>query len=290
MGEQTWQDYLAILLRRRWWFLGPFGGVLIAAFGEGWCFAIDAVSYVAVIASLLMMHLARRGHEDVTASKVLAELRTGWNYAMAFVPIRATLILLAIISMAGTPYAVLMPAIAATEMRGGPNTLGLLMTSTGVGALCAALYLAQRESVVGLGRVIMYAPLVFGVGLVAFSFTTSLVLACVVLAVAGFGFMMHLAATNTFLQTLVDEALRGRVMSFYTMAFFGTVPVGSLLGGVVADRLGAPLTVRISGIACLAAAAWFASQLPAIRAVVRPIYRERGILTMPVIDTGAKTL
>jgi MFS family permease len=164
------------------------------------------------------------------------------------------------------------------------------MTSTGVGALTGALYLAQRETVVGLGRIIMYATLLFGAGLVAFSMTTSLWLACVVLAIAGCGFMVHLAATNTILQTIVEERLRGRVMSFYTMAFFGTVPIGSLLGGVIADRFGAPVTVRVSGIVCLIGGAWFAYKLPAIRAVVRPIYRERGIITVPVVDAGGKTL
>jgi MFS family permease len=144
--------------------------------------------------------------------------------------------------------------------------------------------------VVGLGRIIMYATLAFGAGLIAFSATTSLWFACAVLAIAGMGFMVQLAATNTVLQTIVEERLRGRVMSFYTMAFFGTVPIGSLIGGVIADRFGAPVTVRVSGVVCLAAGAWFAYRLPAIRAVIRPIYRERGIITVPAVDTGAKTL
>ena len=164
------------------------------------------------------------------------------------------------------------------------------MTATGVGALSGALYLASRESVVGLGRIIMYATFAFAAGLTAFSLTTSLWLACALLAVAGAGFMVHLAATNTILQTIVEERLRGRVMSFYTMAFFGTVPIGSLLGGVIADRVGAPMTVGMSGVVTFAAATWFASRLPAIRAVVRPIYRERGIITVPAVDAGGKTL
>ena len=271
--------------------IGPsIGGLLIAGFGEGWCFAIDAISYLAVIASLLAMRVDRRPHDGTVEMHLLDELRHGWNYVLHSVPIRSALTLVAIVSTAGTPYTVLMPAIAAVELHGGPNTLGLLMTATGVGALTGALYLAQRETVVGLGRIIMYATLVFGVGLVAFSMTTSLWMACVVLAIAGGGFMVHLAATNTILQTIVEERLRGRVMSFYTMAFFGTVPIGSLLGGVIADRFGAPITVRLSGIVCLAGGAWFAYQLPAIRAVVRPIYRERGIITVPAVDTGGKTL
>jgi MFS family permease len=164
------------------------------------------------------------------------------------------------------------------------------MASAGVGALAGALYLASRESVLGLGRVIMYATFLFGGSLVGFSRTHSLLLAAVLLALVGAGFMMQLAATNTFLQTIVEERLRGRVMSFYTMAFFGTVPIGSLIGGAVAERVGAPLTIALSGLVCLMAGAWFAWRLPALRALVRPVYRELGILTVPAVDAGAKTL
>jgi len=209
---------------------------------------------------------------------------------MQSVPIRSALLLVALVSMAGTPYTVLMPAIAAQVLHGGPNTLGILMTSVGVGALSGALYLAQRESVVGLGRLIMYAAIVFGVGLVGFSFTSTLWTACLLLAITGLGFMVQLAATNTLLQTIVEENLRGRVMSFYTMAFFGTVPIGSLLGGLLADKYGSPVTVRVSGIVCVVGGAWFAYKLPAIREAVRPIYRRLGIITVPAVDTGAKTI
>jgi len=271
--------------------IGPsIGGVLIAAFGEGWCFAIDAISYIAVIASILAMRVAPRVHHKAAEMHLLEELHHGWKYVFHSIPIRSALLLVAIVSTAGTPYTVLMPAIAAQVLHGGPNTLGLLMTGTGVGALTGALYLAQRESVVGLGRIIMWASAVFGIGLVIFSLTTSLWPAFLVLAIAGGGFMIHLAATNTILQTIVEERLRGRVMSFYTMAFFGTVPIGSLLGGIMAERYGATRTVLVSGIICLAGSAWFAYKLPAIRAVIRPIYRERGIITVPAVDTGAKTL
>jgi predicted MFS family arabinose efflux permease len=264
--------------------------VLIAAFGEGWCFAIDAISYVAVIASIVAMHVRPRARQETAEMHLLEELHHGWKYVFHSIPIRSALLLVAIVSMAGTPYTVLMPAIAAQVLHGGPNTLGLLMTGTGVGALIGALYLAQRESVVGLGRIIMWASAVFGIGLVIFSLTTSLWPAFLVLAIAGCGFMIQLAATNTILQTIVEERLRGRVMSFYTMAFFGTVPIGSLLGGIMADHYGATRTVLVSGIICLAGSAWFAYKLPAIRAVIRPIYRERGIITVPAVDTGAKTL
>jgi MFS family permease len=271
--------------------IGPsIGGLLIAGFGEAWCFAIDALSYLAVIGSIVAMRVAPRERHEAAEMHLLEELHHGWKYVLHSIPIRSALLLVAIVSAAGTPYTVLMPAIAAEVFHGGPNTLGLLMTATGVGALSGALYLAQRESVVGLGRVIMYASAVFGVGLMVFSLTSTLWLSVVVLAIAGCGFMIHLAATNTVLQTIVEERLRGRVMAFYTMAFFGTVPIGSLLGGVIADRYGAMPTVMVTGAICLCGSAWFAYKLPAIREVVRPIYRERGIITVPAVDTGGKTL
>src|SRR6185503_1934483 len=271
--------------------IGPsIGGLLIAGFGEAWCFAIDAISYVAVIGSIVAMRVPPRARQEAAEMHLLDELHHGWKYVLHSVPIRSALLLVAIVCTAGTPYTVLMPAIAQEVLHGGPNTVGLLMTATVVGALAGALYLAQRESVLVLGRIIMWASVVFGIALVVFSQLTSLWLSFVVLAIGGCGFMIPLAATNTVLQTIVEERLRGRVMSFYTMAFFGTVPIGSLIGGVMADRYGAPNTVLASGIACLVGSAWFAYKLPAIRAVIRPIYRERGIITVPAVDTGGKTL
>src|SRR5262249_3334242 len=155
------------------------------------------------------------------------------------VPIRTALLLLAIVSIMGMPYTVLMPVIAAGVLHGGPNTLGLLMTATGVGALGGTLYLASRTTVVGLGRVIMRATMLFGVSLLAFSASRSLWLSLAVLPFVGAGFMVQMASTNTILQTIVDDRFRGRVMAFYTMAFLGTAPIGSLLAGVLADRVGA---------------------------------------------------
>jgi MFS family permease len=270
--------------------VGPsVGGVLIAGFGEAWCFAFDAVSYVAVVGSLLAMRLrpAAPARRDTHA---LEELRAGWRYVSASVPIRTALLLLALVSTFGTPYTVLMPAIAAHELHGGPNTLGLLMTATGVGALAGGIYLAQRETVVGLGRVVLAGTLTFGGGLVAFSFAQTLWVAMLVLAITGFGFIAQMASTNTIVQTIVDEQLRGRVMAFYTMAFFGTVPIGSLLAGVIADAIGSAATVRVGGVACVLAGIWFGVRLPSLRQLVRPIYVERGILPAPAIDSGAKTL
>jgi MFS family permease len=271
--------------------IGPsIGGAIIAAVGEGWCFAIDAMSYLFVIASLLAMRLTAAGRRERVEANVLQDLRAGWQYVIDSVPIRTALLVLAIVSTMAMPYTVLMPAVVTDVMHGGPSTLGLLMTASGVGALGGALYLAQRKSVVGLGRVVMYATLAFGSGLIAFSFSRHELLAAAVLTVVGAGFILQMAATNTVLQTLVDDRIRGRVMAFYTMAFFGSAPIGSLLAGVIADRIGAETTIRICGAVCVVTGLWFASKLPALRAIVHPIYIERGILPVPAVDTGTKTL
>jgi len=270
--------------------IGPsIGGALIAAVGEGWCFMADAISYLFVIASLLMMRLPKGGVARVEA-RVLEELRVGYRYVRESLPIRTALITLAIVSTMAMPYTVLMPAFVADVLHGGPNTLGLMMTSSGVGALAGGIYLAARRSVVGLGRVAAYATLVFGVGLVGFAFAHTVWVAVLMLPVVGAGFMVQMAATNTVLQTLVTDELRGRVMAFYTMAFFGTAPIGSLLAGVAADRIGAQWTIAIGGVVSLVAGVWLLSRLPALRAIVRPIYIERGILPVPAVDSGAKTL
>jgi MFS family permease len=266
--------------------IGPsIGGVVIAAVGEGWCFALDAFSYAGVIVSLLMMRL-KQYPRATEAVPILRDLHTGWRYVAESVPIRFALILLAIVSIAGMPYTVLMPAVTAKQLHGGANTLGWLMAAGGVGALSGGIYLASRESVVGLGRVILVGTFLFGASLIGFSLTSNVWLAAILLALGSAGFMTQMAATNTIIQTIVDERFRGRVMSFYTMAFFGTTPIGSLLGGVLADRVGAPLTIRLGGLVCLGAAAWFAVMLPTLRPLVRKIYIERGIIAAPDVDAG----
>ena len=209
---------------------------------------------------------------------MLVELRAGFEYVARSHPIRTALILLSIVSAMAMPYTVLMPAFVAGLLHGGPNTLGLLMTASGVGALAGALYLASRQTVVGLGRVMMYSTVAFGAALVVFAFARTLWVALLVLPIAGGAFMVQMAATNTVLQTIVEDRLRGRVMAFYTMAFFGTAPIGSLVAGVAADRFGAPWTIGFSGAVCIGAGLWLAWQLPALRTIVRPIYIERGIL------------
>jgi MFS family permease len=270
--------------------IGPsIGGALIAAVGEGWCFMADAISYLFVIASLVAMKVARAPRARVEAH-VLSELKTGYRYVMSSPPIRTALLVLAIVSAMGMPYTVLMPVIVTHVLHGGPRTLGVLMTASGAGALGGALYLASRETVVGLGRVSMMATITFGAGLVAFAFVGNEILAVLVLPIVGAGFMVQLAATNTILQTIVEDHLRGRVMAFYTMAFFGTAPIGSLLAGVAADRIGAQWTIAWCGVVCVLSGLWFARRLPSLRVLVHPIYVARGILPVPAVDSGAKTL
>jgi MFS family permease len=259
--------------------LGPsIGGVVIAAVGEGWCFMIDAVSYLAVIASLLGMKITPRMLDATQDANVFRQLREGWTYAMRFAPIRNVLLLLALVSLVGMPYTVLMPVFANDVLKGGPSTLGLLMAASGVGALAGAMFLAGRKTVLGLGKFIPIMAAAFGAGLMVFSFTRVLWLSLGLMVITGLGFMVQMASSNTVLQTIVDEDKRGRVMSFYTMAFMGTAPFGSLLAGAVAHRIGAPHTLFFGGIGCILGALWFATTLPALRRDVRPIYVKIGIL------------
>jgi MFS family permease len=270
--------------------LGPsIGGIIIAAVGEGWCFMIDAISYLAVIASLLAMRVVRRPL-PARDTRMLDELRVGFRYVLRFTPVRSSLLLLSLVSIMGMPYTVLMPAIATTVLHGGPHTLGFLMTASGVGALAGALYLASRDSVLGLGRIMVLSTLAFGVGLIGFAFAHTLWVALAVLPIVGAGMMITMAATNTIIQTIVEEELRGRVMAFYTMAFLGTAPIGSLLAGVAGERVGPAGTILIGGVSCVAAAAWFALRLPALRVLVRPIYLERGIIGAAEMEAATKAL
>jgi MFS family permease len=257
---------------------GPsLGGALIATVGEGWCFLADAISYVGVIASLLAMRLPpdTRPRDD---TRVLDELLAGFRYVRESLPIRTALILLALVSTMGMPYTVLMPALAIKVLHGGAHTLGFLMGASGIGALVGAFYLASRRSVVGLGNVIAVSVLVFGGGLIAFGLSRALWLSLTLLPLVGAGFMVALASTNTIVQTIVEERFRGRVMAFYTMAFLGTAPIGSLIAGTLAERLGEQATIVLGGLACIAGALWFRSRLGRIREIVRPIYAERGII------------
>jgi MFS family permease len=258
--------------------IGPsLAGIVIAATNEGWCFFIDGVSYIAVIASLLMMRVAAETPHHHGATMV-QQLRQGWTYVASSRPIRGILLLFALLSLMGWPFMVLMPIFAAQVLHGGPHTLGFLMGAVGVGSLVSALSLVVRRSVRGLAKMIPIAASIFGVGLVAFGLSSNQWLSLVTMLVTGFGMMQGLTASNTILQTLVDEKMRGRVMSYYTMAFVGMAPFGSLLAGALAHRIGAPHTVIVSGIACILGSLLFWSRLGAIRRDMRPIYERLGII------------
>ena len=272
--------------------IGPsLAGMLIAVTSEAWCFLIDGVSYIAVIASLVMMHV----HVPTIVRKATStfhEMKEGWSYVSGFLPIRTILMLFAVVSLMGMPFVVLMPVFAANVLHGGPHTLGFLMGAMGVGALASALSLAVRRNVRGLIRMIPVAAAVFGLGLIGFGLSSTFWLSMAMVLVAGAGMMQGMAASNTIIQTLVDEDKRGRVMSYYTMAFMGMAPFGSLLAGTMAHAIpstplwifsktmlaGAQWTVIINGVVVVLGAAWFATRLPALRVVVRPIYQEMGII------------
>jgi MFS family permease len=215
------------------------------------------------------------------------ELREGWDYVAHFTPVRSILLLLALVSLVGMPYSVLMPIFAGKILRGGAHTLGFLMGASGVGALYGAARLAARKTVLGLGRLVPLMAGVFGGSLIAFSFSHWLWLSLPLMFMTGLGMMQQMACSNTILQTIVPDGRRGRVMSYYTMAFFGMAPFGSLFAGTLANRIGAPETLMIGGAACLAAAFWFWTQLAELRRLVRPIYVNLGLI--PEVATGIQS-
>jgi MFS family permease len=258
--------------------VGPsIAGMIIAATSEGWCFLIDGVSYIAVLFSLLAMRIHPLPARPRTGS-TFHEFHEGWTYVTGFIPIRTILTLFAVVSLMGMPFVVLMPIFAVQVLHGGPHTLGFLMGAMGVGALVSALSLAARKTVRGLIGIIPVSGFVFGMGLIGFGLSHTLWLSLATVFFAGMGMMQGMAASNTIIQTIVSEDKRGRVMSYYTMAFMGMAPFGSLLAGAMAHRFGAPLTVMLNGAAVLLAAFWFLTRLPAVRRAARPIYQQMGIL------------
>lgn len=264
--------------------LGPsIAGVVIAAVGESYCFLIDGFSYLAVIASLLAMRIPSAQPRKAQKA-ILQELDEGWNYVTKFVPIRSILLLLALVSLVGMQYTVLMPIFAVQLLHGGAHTLGFLMGASGIGALIGAMFLAGRKNVLGLGKMVPIAAASFGFGLITLGLSRFLLLSLMLMLFVGGAMMIQMAASNTILQTIVQDDKRGRVMSFYSMAFLGMAPFGSLLAGALANRLGAPRTVMVSGSICIAGAGWFASHLGEIREIVHPIYRKLGII--PEIAAG----
>jgi MFS family permease len=259
--------------------LGPsVAGAIIAASNEGWCYLIDGVSFLAVIAALLAMRVPAPRPVPAHTISPFEQFKEGWAYTYGFRPIRSIIALIALVCFVGVPYTVLMPIFAGTILHGGPHTLGFLMTASGGGALLGALWLASRRSIVGLSHTIPMAAGLFGAGLVAFSFSRVLWLSLVLMVVTGFGFMVQVASSNTLLQTVVEDAKRGRVMAFFLMAYFGTTPFGSLMAGVLSARVGAPITLAMGGVCCVGGALWFAAGLSSLHEDIHPVYVELGLV------------
>jgi MFS family permease len=268
--------------------IGPsIAGLVIAAAGEGVCFLINAVSFLAVIASLFAMKNIPKPRA-ARKSRVLQELRTGIAYVYGSVPIRSILMLIALVSLLGMSFVVLMPVFAKEVLHGGPHTLGFLMGATGVGAVTGALFLASKKSAAGIERIIPAAAGIFGAGLIALSRSRSFPLSLAIMVVIGFGMMANMVSCNTLVQTLVDDDKRGRVMSLYVVAFMGVAPFGSLLAGSLASRIGAPNSAMIGGVCCIIGAFWFAWKLPGIKKIIHPIFVRKGIL--PEVISGMEAV
>jgi len=286
--------------------IGPaIAGILVAKIGEGWCFFANAVSYIAVIIGLFMMRVQPRSYVPPAGSP-LEHMVEAFRWVRGTGPIRALLLLLGLVSLVAMPYTVLMPVFADKVLHGGGQSLaaflkakdlgavrlGVLMGATGVGALLGALTLASRTGVRGLGRWVAYSCGGFGVSLVLFAASRSFWLSTALLLPVGFCMMLQMSSSNTLIQAMVPDAMRGRVMALYSMMFMGMAPFGALFGGAVAERLGAPLTIAIGAVAGIGGAIWFGSQLPKIRVEARRLIIEQavaggepsGAMTSPVVE------
>ncbi len=258
--------------------IGPtVAGILIATVGEGICFLLNGLSFIGVIIALMAMKIKPRVIET-NNTNIYKGLKEGFSYAFGFPPIRSILSMLSLTNLMGMQYVVLMPIFARDILHGGPNTLGYLMGATGLGALCGAIFLASRKSVLGLGKWIGMAAGILGIGLVLFSSSKFFPLSLLLLLPVGFGMMVHMASSNTVLQTIVDDDKRGRLMSLYAMSIMGMSPLGSLIAGSAASKIGAPTTLIIGGSVCFLASIVFYKNLPALRKLVRPIYQSKGII------------
>ncbi len=267
--------------------IGPsVAGLLLATAGEGICFLINAISYLFVIVSLLMMTVPAK---DIPVKKgnLLNDLREGIDYTFGYLPIKYLILLLSLVSLMGASYQVLMPVFAKEILEGGSHTFGFLMGAGGFGALIGAFYLASRESVVKLGRLIPASTALFGIGLASLAFQRSFIVSIILLVFAGLGLMLHTAASNTILQTITDDDKRGRVMSFYSMAIMGLAPFGSLLSGTLAKLIGTPLAILAGGLTCFAGALVFYFKLPLLKNLVRPVYAKMDVI--PEIASGLQT-
>jgi MFS family permease len=251
--------------------IGPaIAGILVAAVGEGWCFLGNAVSYIAVIFGLLRMSIERKEIAQ-TAGSAFEKIKEGFLFVARTKPVRALLLLLGLVSLMGMPYAVLMPIFADQILQGGVRGLGILMGASGSGALIAALTLASRKSIKGLGRWVAVSSGVFGVFLILFSFSRSFWLSAALLVPTGFSMMLQMSSSNTLIQAMVPDELRGRVMAVYSMMFMGMAPIGALLAGTLAGVIGAPLTVAFGGAICIGGSILFGWRLPKLRVEARKI-------------------
>jgi MFS family permease len=267
--------------------LGPMvAGFLVAVAGEGVCFLVNAVSYFAVIVSLFLMRVSP-ARLTIEKASAFQQIKGGLRYAFGFAPIKYIILLLAVVSITGMPYVVLMPVFARDILHGGPRTLGFLMGASGVGALTGAGYLARRKTVLGLGRIMALAAGLFGAGIIGFSQSTLIWISMTFVLLTGLGMMILMASANTILQTVVEDDMRGRVMSFYVVAFLGMAPFGSLLAGGLAHRIGATSTLLLGGLCCILGSVAFAIKLPSLRKVARPIYVKKGII--PQVAAGIQT-
>ena len=251
--------------------VGPaIAGVVVSLVGTGWCFVGDGISYIAVIAGLLMMRIERKVIIQ-TAGSTFEKIKEGFTFVRQTKPIRNLLLLLGLVSLMGMPYAVLMPIFADQILDGGVRGLGILMGASGAGALIVALYLASRRNLKGLGTLVAASSGIFGVTLILFAFSTNFWLSAALLIPVGFAMMLQMAASNTLVQAMVPDELRGRVMAVYSMMFMGMAPIGALLAGALADRLGAPWTVALGGAVCIVGAVFFGRKLPSFRNEARRI-------------------
>jgi MFS family permease len=251
--------------------VGPaIAGILVASIGEGWCFMANAVSYIAVIGGLLMMHVMSRPIAGTGASPY-QHIKEGFSWVKRARPIRALLLLLGLVSLVGMPYAVLMPIFADRILHGGARGLGLLMGATGIGAMLAALTLAAKKGVKGLGRWVATSSAGFGFSMILFSQSRRFWLSFALLIPLGFSMMLQMASSNTLIQSMAPDRLRGRVMSVYSMMFMGMAPFGAFLAGLVAHKLGAPLTLTLGGLGCLVGSAMFGVYLPGLRTEARQL-------------------
>jgi MFS family permease len=267
--------------------IGPsIAGLMLASTSEGFCFLLNAISYIFVILSLLMMRLQVRPVK-VKEERIMQQLNDGLRYTFGFAPIKHLLILLSISSLMGMSYSVLMPVFAKEILLGGSNTYGFLMGAAGFGAFMGALFLASRKSVIKLGRIVPASTIVFGAGLLGLSFSRIFPLSLVLMVFIGLGMMMQTAASNTILQTITEDDKRGRVMSFYSMSIMGTAPFGSLLAGSMAKVIGTPWTIFAGGFSCIIGALFFLRILPELKSIVYPIYVKKGII--PEVATGIQS-